>query len=363
MTDPELARQQAKQLETLTQLGRLLCSSHDLDYVKAKATEAAVTVLNCEASSLLLVNGDGRLEFDAVWGGKGAVLRRFYVKPGQGIAGWVALHGSAVIAHQARNDPRFCEEIDEATDFVTRNIICVPLKARDEIIGVIEGINKLDGDFTSDDLNICQSLANQIAIAVDNARLFQELQDTTLQLLQSLSNAIDKRDAYTGGHTQRVVAVSMAISDFLCMEPEDKRALMWAAVLHDVGKVGISDDILNKTGPLSDEEFTVMMTHPQLCAEILAHIRQLELVIPGIKYHHERCDGSGYPEGLTGDQIPLIAKVIAVADAYDAMITDRPYQKGMDRAKAKDVLQAHAGILFDAAVVEAFLKASQKYNF
>ncbi|RLB04624.1 MAG: phosphohydrolase, partial [Deltaproteobacteria bacterium] len=260
-------------------------------------------------------------------------------------------------------DPRFFKEVDEAADFVTHNLICVPLRTKEEIIGVVQGINKRDGDFTQEDLELFQSLADQIAIALDNARLYEELNEMALQLVKALSEAIEKRDSYTGGHTQRVLKVCMAISNQLGLPPEEKRQLMLAAILHDIGKVGIKDYILNKDDELTAEEFDIMRKHPLLGADILGHIKQLRSIIPAIKYHHEHYDGSGYPEGLKGEEIPFHARIIAVADTFDAMITDRPYQKGMSKEEAVEELKRNAGTQFDPQVVDAFAKALDGGDF
>jgi response regulator RpfG family c-di-GMP phosphodiesterase len=355
----ELKRAQEKcgKLTILTKLSSLLNSSLDFEYVKRRAMTAVTELLDCETSSLLLKDEKGNLFFEVALGEKGEIVKRFQLRIGEGIAGWVAQHGEPLIVSNTVKDPRFFKEVDQAADFVTHNIICVSLRVKKDIIGVIQGINKREGEFTQDDLELLQSLADQIAVALDNARLYEELEDMSLQLVKALSEAIEKRDSYTGGHTQRVLKVCMAISDYLQLHPENKRQLMLAAILHDIGKVGIKDQILNKSEVLTEEEFVIMREHPLLGAEILGHIKQLRTIIPGIKHHHEHYDGSGYPEGLKGEEIPLIARIIAVADTFDAMITDRPYQKGMSRDEAVAEITGNAGTQFDAQVLEAFVQA------
>jgi HD-GYP domain-containing protein (c-di-GMP phosphodiesterase class II) len=173
----------------------------------------------------------------------------------------------------------------------------------------------------------------------------------------TLAEAIEKRDPYTGGHVRRVVAISLAVGEELDLSPEEKETLQLAAILHDVGKIGIRDGILLKHGPLTAEEMAHIRQHPDLGAEILAPIKQLEAVIPAVRHHQERCDGLGYPGGLKGDEIPLASRIIAVADAFDAMTTDRPYRPRLDDKAAAEEIQRCAGTQFDPKVVAAFIRA------
>jgi putative nucleotidyltransferase with HDIG domain len=177
------------------------------------------------------------------------------------------------------------------------------------------------------------------------------------QTAESLADAIEKRDPYTGGHTQRVTSYSLAITRYLQLKSSEKRCLKIAAVLHDVGKIGIEDQILRKPEPLSPEEYNTIKRHTSMGAEILEHIRQLKDIIPGVKYHHEQMNGKGYPDGLKGEEMPVIAKIVAVADTYDAMTTDRPYRKALSKKVAMEELRRCAGAQFDGQVVEAFVKA------
>jgi putative nucleotidyltransferase with HDIG domain len=251
--------------------------------------------------------------------------------------------------------------VDERTEFKTRNIICVPVKVKEKTIGVLEAINKKDGEsFDEEDLALFTSLADQVAIALDNARLYQELEDMFLQTAESLADAIEKRDPYTGGHTQRVTAYCLTMAKYLPLKPAEMKWLKISAVLHDIGKIGIDDQILRKPERLNLEEFNTIKRHASMGAEIIDHIKQLRNVIPGIKYHHEQIDGAGYPEGLRGEKIPIIAKIVAVADTYDAMTTDRPYREGMRKALAIEELRKCSGTQLDQTVVEAFLKAYEK---
>jgi HD-GYP domain-containing protein (c-di-GMP phosphodiesterase class II) len=350
-------RERCGKMEILTKLSNLLNSSLDFAYVKKKAIIAATELLDCEASSLLLKNEKGKLFFEVALGEKGEIVKRFHLKMGEGIAGWVAMHGEPLIVLKAQEDPRFFREVDQAAGFVTENVICVPLRIKEGIIGVIQGINKRQGEFKKGDLELFSALADQIAIALDNARLYEELNVMAQQLVEGLSEAIEKRDSYSGGHPQRVLKVCMAMSKYLPLSTEEKRQLTLAAILHDIGKVGITDHILAKNGVLTVEEMEIIRGHPAAGAAIVGNIKQLQSIIPAIKYHHEHYDGSGYPEGLAGEEIPLVARIIAVADTYDAIIHERAYHPGMSKSEAVAEIAEHVGTQFDPHMVAAFAQA------
>src|SRR4030042_3985350 len=226
------ARERCGKLEILTKISSLLNSSLDFEYVKRRAITAVTELLDCETSSLLLKDDKGKLFFEVALGDKGEIVKRFHLKMGEGSAGWVAMHGEPVIVLKAQEDPRFFKEVDQATDFVTRNIICVPLRIKEGIIGVIQGINKQAGGFTQEDLELFIALADQIAIAFDNARLYQELNVMALQVVEGLSEAIEKRDSYSGEHPQRVLKICMAMSKYLPLSAEERRQLTLAAIPH-----------------------------------------------------------------------------------------------------------------------------------
>jgi putative nucleotidyltransferase with HDIG domain len=248
--------------------------------------------------------------------------------------------------------------VDGKTEFTTRNIICVPVQVKKKVLGVLEAVNRRNGvDFNEEDLALFTSLADQVAIALDNARLYQEQEEMFYQTAESLADAIEKRDPYTGGHTQRVTRYSLIIARYLPLRSIEKKWLKIAAVLHDIGKIGIEDQILKKPAQLSPEEYDVIKHHTDLGAEIIEHIRQLKEIIPGVKYHHEQVNGRGYPDGLKGEDIPMIAKIVSVSDTYDAMTTDRPYRSALTKEAAIKELKRCCGTQFDRKVVEAFLKA------
>ena len=175
-----------------------------------------------------------------------------------------------------------------------------------------------------------------------------------------LAAAIDAKDPYTRGHSERVARYSMAIGKNIPLPEKEMRDLRISALLHDVGKIGIDDRILRKPGALSDDEFEVMKQHPVKGAAIMSGVAQLIDIIPGMKYHHEKWSGGGYPDNLQGEGIPMQARIIAIADTFDAMTTNRPYQKAMELSYVVEKVKSFAGNRFDPRVVDAFVQAVKR---
>lgn len=349
-------------LALLSQLGQILNSTLDHKEIRRRAMEAATRLMEAEVGSLLLVDeGKRKLYFEVALGDREEDIKMIPLNFGEGIAGWVAQNGKPLIVNSPKKDPRFFKGVDERTEFKTRNIICVPVKVKEKIIGVLEAINKQGrGGFNKEDLSLFTSLADQVAIALDNSRLYQELEEMFFQTTDSLADAIEKRDPYTGGHTRRVTQYSLAIAKYIQLKPLERKWLKIGSVLHDIGKVGIEDQILRKPARLNPEEFDMIKRHCNIGVEIIEHVRQLRESIPGVKSHHEQLDGKGYPDGLKGEEIPVLAKIVAVADTFDAMTTDRPYRKAMEKEAAVKELERCSGTQLDEKVVEAFIQAYQK---
>ncbi|MBI4685436.1 MAG: HD-GYP domain-containing protein [Nitrospirae bacterium] len=354
----EILVKKLNQLNTLIDLIALINSTLDTREIRKRAIEAATRLAEAEAGSLLLIDkNSGELFFEVALGEKGAEVKETRLKKGEGIAGWVAEKGEAVIIHDVQSDPRFFKEADIKSNFVTRNMICVPVRTKDKVVGVLEAINKKADRFNDDDMEMLSSLANEVAVAIENANLYQELKDTFYGTAQALAETIEKRDPYTGGHTKRVMNYSLAIGRMMGLNKAELENLKLSAILHDIGKIGIRDKILMKKGRLEPAEIEMMNMHPKYGSEILKHVKQLKDIIPGMRGHHEKYDGSGYPDGLKGNQIPLAARIIAVADTFDAITTDRPYSKALSVDAAFDEMKKNAGRQFDPEVLAAFLDA------
>lgn len=345
------------QLNALIDLSALVNSTLDGVEIRRRAIEAATALADAETGSLLLVDPEtGGLFFEVALGEKGESLERVRLSKGQGIAGSVAEAGAPVIVNDVQTDPRFFRGMDDISSFTTRNMVCVPLKTKEKVVGVLQTINKKNGLFDDEDCLVLSALANEVAIAVENANLYRELKEAFLGTAHALAETIEKRDPYTGGHTQRVMKYSLAIGKVMGLSEKEIEELTLAAILHDIGKIGIKDSILLKNGRLDREEEEIMQLHSRIGADILQHVRQLKGVMPGVRGHHERYDGAGYPDGLQGTDIPLIARIIAVADTFDAMTTDRPYRDGLSIGTAVGELRKWSGLQFDGAVVEKFVR-------
>ncbi len=253
-------------------------------------------------------------------------------------------------------------------------VACVPAYYQHMLLAVLLLGEKNDGHpFDQEELDFFSALASDVAMAIRNAQLFEDLKKEAernrnlfVQTTIALGSAIEAKDPYTHGHTERVTKYALAISRQLEASQAYKfphkffENLYIAGLLHDIGKIGIPEAILSKQDKLSSEEYEIMKTHPSRGSEILAPLTGFEEVISGVKYHHERYDGCGYPEGLKGEDVPMIAAIIAVADAFDAMTTDRPYRKGLSKDKAILEIQECINKQFNRKPVDALVELFHK---
>lgn len=264
---------------------------------------------------------------------------------------------------------KLLSDLEEEAAMYKAHLI-VPGFFRKDLMVVFFIGNKTDGSFfNKEDLEFLTILSSDVVMAIQNARLFDDIKkqlDINKQLLlntvETLATAIDIKNSYTHGHTERVMKYSMTVLKYIPQEKlkdyEDfENTVRISALLHDIGKIGIPESILNKSGKLLPEEIKLVEKHPTLGAEILEPIKEFKDISLGVKYHHERYDGTGYPCGLAGENIPLIATIISVADAYDAMTSDRPYRKGLDRKEAVKEIVSNKSRQFSPLVVDAFVEA------
>lgn len=238
--------------------------------------------------------------------------------------------------------------------------IRIPLIVKSEIIGILNIGSKRPAAFTTEDISTLEKLAYQISVALENARLFADLEELFIATVKSLSSAIDAKSPWTAGHSGRVTKYALDIGKEMGFSEKEMKDLELAGLLHDIGKIGTYESVLDKPGKLTDEEYEIIKKHPAKGAEILKEIKQLKDVIPFVKYHHERFDGRGYPEGLKDGDIPLGARIMSIADTFDAILSDRPYRPSPGIEYAMSEIKKNAGIQFDPKVAEVFLRVLSK---
>ncbi len=346
-------------LESLIEVSQIVNSTLHLKELLPLIMELTTKLVKAEASSLILIDEEqNEFVFEVALGEKKEDIKKIRFPITKGIAGWVVKNKQPISISDARSDPRFYLKIDEEIKFVTKSILCVPLLIKDKIMGVVEAINKIGDDgFSQDDLELLQAMANQEAIAIENARLYEDLKDLFFNSIKALVTTIEAKDSYTHGHSERVMKYSQAIAQELNMSNDEKEIIRLAGLFHDIGKIGIDERIIRKTGRLIQEEFKEIMKHPAIGAEIIRPIKQLQSIVPYVWQHHERYDGRGYPNKLKGEEISIAGRILAVADTFDAMTSDRPYRNGLPHQRVLDEIKEHGGSQFDPQIVGAFLKA------
>ena len=238
-----------------------------------------------------------------------------------------------------------------------KTTISQPICSRKQLMGILNviTINKFDS-LTAGQLDILTLLCNSVSSTFTNYQLYNDLDTSYLQAFSALANAIEARDAYTAGHTNRVFQIAEIIATELGWNENQMRFLKIGCTLHDVGKIGVPDSILNKQGKLTDEELKKMNQHPELGLKIIKGIGLFEPAVPYITSHHERYDGTGYPNSLKGEDIPIEGRLLAVADTFDAIMSDRPYRKGRDIKETVEEMLKHTGSQFDPFIVATFLR-------
>jgi HD-GYP domain-containing protein (c-di-GMP phosphodiesterase class II) len=238
-----------------------------------------------------------------------------------------------------------------------RSLLIVPLVEKGRMIGALSVLSKKRLAYTKQDEKDLTLFANQAAVAIENARLFEETKINYLNTMKLLASVIDAKDTYTEDHSERVMRSALAIADYLKLSDRQKSVIGYASLLHDIGKIGIDMTVLRKPSPLSREEWLEMKKHPRIGADIIKKAGFMDDLVPAILYHHVSYGGGGYPATKKRkNDIPIEARVLAVADAYEAMVTDRPYRRGMSNREAAAELKKYSGKQFDPKVVNAFLK-------
>jgi len=357
----ELFEEKSLRVRELTALNKLafsLGTDLDLSAILDQALKQVIFVTHADSGSIMLLDEESQiLTIRASKGIKKEILKQTRVKVGEGIAGWVAKTKEPLILVDDI-DPRFKKELKRQEII---SAVTVPLKSKEKVIGVLSVNRKTSPEFFSrENLNVVMSFAGQLAVAIENAKLYKDLEGTFLGTIAALAAAVDQKDSYTYGHCEEVTGHSIAIAEELGLSQSQIEIIRIAATLHDIGKIGIDICILNKPGKLTDDERKIVYRHPTIGANILESLDFLKAVVPLILFHHERFDGTGYPSHIEGEAIPIGARIISVADSFNAMVSNRPYRKALSLEVAIRELKDNAGTQFDPQVVDAFLEVLAK---
>jgi putative nucleotidyltransferase with HDIG domain len=360
----EHARVRQSQLGALMGIGRVINSSRGLQRVLEEVMDTLIALMRAERGFLMLRDPkDGKLKPEISRGIDHLKLDEEIIKVSQTIVRKVSSTGESVLTTNAQADPRFENQMSVAT-YQLRSILCAPLKLRNEMIGVIYVDNRAHtGIFRESDLELINAFADQAAVAIDNARLFDDLQASNRELekayqatLEGWVRALDMRDKETEGHTQRVTKLTERLARSMGVDGDELLNIKRGALLHDIGKMAIPDGILLKPGKLTDDERLLIQKHPVYAYEML---NPIDFLLPAIDIpycHHEKWDGTGYPRGLRGEDIPFSARIFPVIDVWDALISDRPYRKGLPQDEVRQYIHADSGKHFDPRVVNAFFE-------
>ncbi len=361
---PPLAGADAeRRYQLLLETSLELASSLDLDDVLQSAARrlgSALDIPDCDfyeldgPDTVVCVASSSKGCFDDVWTGKTFSLDELP-------SARLAVEGRRAVAFDSLDDQRLNDrERESARAYGQRSFIVLPLVARDEVIGTIELLDHVERRFTDEEVAVAEGVAKLVALAMEHAQLYSEIRRLHLANLRALSSALSAKDYYTLGHASRVAGYAALLGQELGWSEDRLTELQNAAFLHDIGKIGVSDRVLLKAGPLTSEEWELVRQHPGISAEIAQPLFNDELVA-GIRHHHEHYDdGGGYPEGLAAEDIPEVGRALCVVDCYDAMSSERPYRRALTYRQCLAELRRASGTQFDPRMVQAFLAALRR---
>jgi putative nucleotidyltransferase with HDIG domain len=347
--------QSGDRLLTLLRAGHHLGHTASLDKLLRSILDDAVAALAAQRGSIVLADEvTGHLTLRAVSTGD------------REMSGRVCFSRSLAQRCFSRGESLLCRDVSGNAELSMANsiangtmssIVCALLRSPRKRLGVLHlDRGPFDPEFTQEDLHLADALAASVSAGIECAQLVEKQRQLFIQTVTALAHAVELRDQYTGNHTQRVTDYALVLAEELRLSPEEMDTLQIGTPLHDIGKIGIDDAILRKPGRLTGEEYEEMTRHTLKGAAILETIPALDHVIPIVRNHHERWDGGGYPDGLRGEETPRLARIVAVADAFDAMTSDRPYRPGMPLNKAFLEIHEKAGKQFDPDIADAFLR-------
>lgn len=361
---------QMQQLSALRAIDLAIASGLDLSLLLSMLLDQVTTLMQIDAASILLLDSKtNMLEFKAGKGFRSNSLQHTRLRMGDGYAGRVARDRKMIHINDLRENRMGFERspLFQSEGFIT--YYGIPLIAKGRVLGVLEFFHRSVCQPDKDWLDFLNMIAGQSAIAIDNAVMFKDLQRTNFELnlaydatIEGLSRALDLRDRETEEHTQRVTDLTVKLAARLSVDSTELVHIRRGATLHDIGKVGIPDRILFKPGPLADDEWKIMRRHPGIAVDLLSPVSYLAPALDIPHWHHEKWDGTGYPDQLSGEEIPFAARMFALVDVYDALTSDRPYRSAWSKEDTVQYIQSHSGRHFDPRLVPEFLNLVSQYQ-
>jgi len=348
-----------KKLKILIDFGHIVAQEKEIDPLLWKMADFARDILEADRCSIFIYDE----KRNTLWTKVAHEVDRIQIPADKGVAGYTALSKEIQIVIDAYNDFRFSPDIDKITGYITKTILAVPLLDHNNCtIGVFQALNKHNGIFTYEDAEFLLFISNYTSAAIENALLSERLKQNHFKIINKLSTAAEFKDEETSNHTKRVGEYAACIAKEIGLDPEKVEMIRYTAPMHDVGKIGISDDILLKPGKLSPEEFKTMQTHTMIGYNILHDEESifLEEAAQIALEHHEKFDGSGYPYGKSGEEISLSGRIVAVADVFDALTSTRPYKKAWSIENALELLKEERGKHFDPEIIDIFFKINKE---
>ncbi len=352
MTDRE-------KLKILLSKAQEINSEQDTDKLLILLSDLARDMIEADRCSLFLLDE----EKNELWTKVAHGVDRIRVPSDKGFVGWVATHGEPLIVEDAYKDPRFNPEVDRETGYRTRNVLSVPLfNRKGKVLGVFQAVNKKEGSFSKEDVELLSLLAKFASSAVETSILQTKIKEAYREAIMKLSHAAEYKDPETFNHIVRVGMFAKLMGEALGLDKQVCEDLMLAAPMHDVGKIGIPDAILQKRGKLTEEEWEVMKQHTIIGYNILKSSKSelLQMAALVALDHHEKWDGSGYPYGKKGEEISLWGRITSIADVFDALMSKRPYKDPWPLEKTVDYMKSQREKAFDPEILDLFLENIDK---
>lgn len=355
-------KQKTEELISMRELGKIIRSVLNVDILARLVVRIVTEKLKGDVGSIMFI--DRKTKELAIVSAKGIAKKkkeRYKLKSGEGLAGWCVQHKEPILCYDMERDPRF--KRTSKRSYREKEFMCAPFISKENVIGVFNIEKPYKGlPYTRDDLELLCTFIDETIASFENAFLFEETQRAYYETIKALVVAMESKDPYMHGHGERVARYAVKMAKALGLPPEEIKIINFFSILHDVGKIGIPEEVLLKPGKLTAREWELIHRHPGIGESIIEPIEFLQPVRTLLRHHHEWYNGKGYPDRLKGEDITVAARILAVADAFDAMQSDRPYRKALSKEYAIQEIKKASGTQFDPKIVQAFIKTFGKIS-